>query len=182
MSVVLSGVNQRFSEDVCYPYANGRLLCKLSPCICQQCLDPPHPKVEEICADLGAAEILTTRNGPVALGGTTHSTGSSPRTIDYTIDLTDVPDDAIICMVVAYYSMYGYSPYNVTDDGGTISTSPFHVRWNRAMIRALNAAWKADGTRDDAFPIRATGSWSIIPATTFSITQVVVSWTEPGYP
>lgn len=179
----MTGLNQRFAENVCYPLRRGQLLCKLSPCVCATCLDPPHPKVEEICADMALAEYLTTKNGPLALGGQTSASGSSPITIHYTIDLTDVPDDAIICAAIASYGMVGYPPYSVDDDGGVTTTSPFQIRWKRSLIVALNAAWKIDGTREDAFPIRATGSWTFPPpATTFSVTSVVVSWTEPGYP
>lgn len=176
----------------------GGNLCELMPirecgCIleigfcCDQCeyIEQDSP-VCKICNDLFNAQITSTKSGPMALGGTTSANGTSPLTIDYTVDLTAVPADALICAAEAEY-MFGSisAPYGVVDDGGSVSNGT-KVIWtpNRNAIRRLNAAWGADGRRDPAFPVRATGSWSgtYPPTNTFGVMTFAIQWVEPHYP
>lgn len=176
----------------------GGSLCELMPirecgCIldiafcCDQCeyIEQSSP-VCKICNDLFNAGITSTKSGPMALGGTTSAQGPSPLTINYTVNLTSVPVDALICGAEAQYNMGSQTgSFGVDDDAGSV-VGALTIRWtkNRDAIRRLNAAWMSDGQRDPAFPVQATGWWTGMfpPSLFFGIGTFAIQWVEPHYP
>lgn len=153
---------------------------------CDPCSEIPPPGggggggggIQDPPGDQGqTTDALTSeKSGPMVLSGNSTS-GPSPLTLNYTVDLSGVPADARIISAVAQYSCTGSSP-SVTDDGGSASGTPLDITWSAEAVASLNAA-----LRSSAFKVHAEARFSYPPPTaSFSCSAFAVRWIEPGYP
>ncbi len=119
--------------------------------------------------DTGARDGCTSGNANLTLGGTTFKTGPSPLDLDYTVDLTAVPENARIIRAKPTYMGVGGAPQVITDDGGYGGTP---AEWSDAGVALLNAAG-----RDSSFDIHARLTFgSPPPSGQFAVTVFNVTW------
>jgi hypothetical protein len=106
--------------------------------------------------------------------------GPSPIIVDYTLDLTLIPDNAIITCAQAVYQFSGLPPitYEITDTGR--SNSPTNVLiWRIHGIGYLNSYIGRPAAERAAVPVRVTAWYSALEEKTFGINHFEVWYTEP---
>lgn len=168
------------------PYLDGTL----SSGSCEpECCERPQPApevrapggIQDPCHDQGQTNgdpevvCVTLPTTPA------HSSGPSPLSLGYYVDLSALPENAIIKSARATYQITQNSPpveppYSISDDGGaTATTATATLEWSPAGVGELNAAM-----RSPTFFVRAGGTFSGGGIATFSMSPFRVCYTPPS--